>query len=83
MADAWGQSWGSSWGSSWGGASAPAQAEEGASVVLFPSEPLRFRSRWDKTAYALAILVNDMRAPVDGFRPMADRYVSAVHLAAR
>jgi hypothetical protein len=62
---------------------AGAGAAEGPSVVLFPSEPLRFRSRWDKTAYAWGIFVRDMRAPTDGFRPMKDHLVSAVALAAR
>lgn len=52
-------------------------------VVLFPPEPLRFRSRWDKTAYAWAVFTRDMRAPTEGFRPMADRRVDAVRLAAR
>jgi hypothetical protein len=51
------------------------------SVVLFPVEPLRFRSRWDKTAYAWAVFVRDMRAPT--WRPGRDRLVSAVALAAR
>ena len=37
-------------------------AATGPSVVLFPSEPLRFRSRWDKTAYAWGVFVRDMRA---------------------
>lgn len=58
-------------------------AAEGASVVLFPAEPLKFRSRWDKTAYAWSCFTRDMRAPVAGFRPMTDHYVSAVALAAR
>jgi hypothetical protein len=64
------------------GAGVPAAAE-GASVVLFPAEALQFRSRWDKTAYAWACFTRDMRAPVAGFRPMTDHYVSAVALAAR
>ena len=58
-------------------------AATGPSVVLFPPEPLRFRARWDKAAYALAILTRDMRAPAEGFRPMRDHLVSAVRLAAR
>lgn len=84
MAGAWGQSWGGSWGGSFGSGSAPAGAEaSGPSVVLFPSEPLVFRSRWDKTAYAWGVFVRDMRAPMNGFRPMKDHLVSAVALAAR
>jgi hypothetical protein len=59
---------------------APALADRG--VVLFPPEALRFRSRWDKTMYGWSCLVRDMRAPVAGFRPMTDHYVSAVALAA-
>lgn len=59
------------------------QAAAGPSVVLFPPEPLRFRSRWDKTAYAWGVFVRDMRAPTAGFRPMKDHLVSAVALAAR
>ena len=63
-----------------GGAEA---AAEGPSVVLFPAEALKFRSRWDKTAYAWACFTRDMRAPLGGFRPMTDHRVSAVALAAR
>jgi hypothetical protein len=33
--------------------------------------------------YGWSCLVRDMRAPVAGFRPMTDHYVSAVALAAR
>jgi hypothetical protein len=60
-----------------------AGAAEGPGVVLFPPEPLRFRSRWDKTMYAWAAFTRDMCAPTDGFRPMKDHLVSAVALAAR
>jgi hypothetical protein len=83
MVNTWGQSWGASsaWGVSWGQSEAPALADRG--VVLFPPEALRFRSRWDKTMYGWSCLVRDMRAPVAGFRPMTDHYVSAVALAAR
>jgi hypothetical protein len=56
---------------------------QGPGVVLFPPEALRFRSRWDKTAYGWACLVRDMRAPVAGYRPGVDHLVSAVALAAR
>ena len=59
------------------------RAATGPSVVLFPCEPLVFRSRWDKTAYAWGVFVRDMRAPMNGFRPMKDHLVSAVALAAR
>jgi len=55
----------------------------GAQVVLFPPEALRFRSRWDKTAYAWAVFARDMRAPNSGYRPGRDHYVDAVALAAR
>ena len=55
----------------------------GHGVVLFPPEALRFRSRWDKTAYGWACLVRDMRAPVAGYRPGKDHLVSAVALAGR
>lgn len=66
-----------------GGGDAPLGEESGAGVVLFPAEPIVFRSRADKAAYAWAVLVRDMRAPTAGFRPMRDHLVSAVRLAAR
>lgn len=64
------------------GAGAPA-VESDRGVVLFPAEALRFRSRWDKTAYAVAVFTRDMRAPTAGYRPMRDHLVSAVALARR
>lgn len=64
------------------GGGAPA-VEAAASVVLFPADGLRFRSRWDKTMYSWAVFARDMRAPTDGFRPMKDHLVSAVSLARR
>jgi hypothetical protein len=57
-----------------------AQASAGASVVLFPVEPLRFRSRWDKTAYAWGVFMRDMHGTT--YRQGWDRRVSAVALAA-
>jgi hypothetical protein len=49
-------------------------------VVLFPPEALKFRSRWDKTAYAWAVFSRDMRAPT--YKQRKDRLISAVRLAA-
>lgn len=68
------QGWGGSF-TGWGGAAAGAQVTN-ASVVLFPPEPLHFRRRWDKTAYAWAVFTRDMRAPAGGYRPNRDHLVS-------
>jgi hypothetical protein len=62
------------------GAGVPASVDRG--VVLFPVEPLRFRKRWDKTAYAWAIFVRDMRAPQGGYVHNRD-YVVSVEQATR
>lgn len=59
----------------WGGAGAAASVTL-PSVVLFPVEPLHFRRRWDKTAYAWACLTRDMRAPAGGYRHNRDHLVS-------
>ena len=50
-------------------------------VVLFSAEPLRFRSRADKTLYAWAVFARDMRAPT--YRQGKDHLISAVALAGR
>lgn len=60
-----------------------AVAAVGPGVVLFPPEALHFRSRWDKTAYAWAVFMRDMRAPTSAHMRGHDHYVSAVVLAAR
>ena len=57
------------------GGGVPAQVTN-ASVVLFPPETLRFRSRWDKTAYAWAVFTRDMRAPQGGYKHNRDHLVS-------
>ena len=49
-------------------------------VVLFPVEPLIFRSRWDKTMYSWTVYMRDLRAPT--WEQGKDHLVSAIALAA-